>query len=374
MKKFVVVLLFLLAMPFWVHAAVLEKGVRLKELFRVGDARDNALVGYGLVTGLGGSGDSQRSAVTMQSISNALQRMGINVPPEQIRSRNTAAVMIAATLPPYVQPGDKLDVNITSLGDARSLVGGTLLLTHLTGPDGKIYALAQGPVSVGGFSFDLHGNLVQKNHPTSATLTGGAIVERSVDVTLMDEDGYLLYVLNNPDYTTAGRIVDALNRSFGTKIAKAKDAARLMVNVPVEYRQDLVSFIITVENLKVEPDRKATVVINERTGTVVSGGNVKLSKVSITHGDLKVTIKTDYQVSQPQFLIDPGSKVRTEVVPQTALEVNERAPIIVSLPDNTSVADFVAALNQVRASSRDIITILQAVKRSGALHADLIIQ
>jgi flagellar P-ring protein precursor FlgI len=365
---------FLLVSLFTSSALAQEQGVRLKELCRLSDARDNALVGYGVVTGLAGTGDSQRSAGTLQSISNILQRMGVNISPNEIRSRNAAAVIVAATLPPYVQPGDKLDVNITSLGDARSLVGGTLLLTHLTGPDGKIYALAQGPISVGGFSYDLHGNLVQKNHPTAASLPGGAIVERSINVSMMDKDGNLLYVLDNPDFTTAGRIANALNRRFGKKIAKAKDAARVKVLVPHQYREDLVNFLIKVENLMVEPDQKATVVVNERTGTVVSGGDVILSKVSITQGDLKVSIKTDYEVSQPQFLTAPGSEVRTEVIPQTSVEVNEKAPITVSLPDGTTVTDLVSALNQVKASSRDIITILQAIKRSGALHAELIIQ
>lgn len=349
-------------------------GVKIKDLCRISGARDNALVGYGLVTGLAGTGDSTRSEATLQSISNILRGFGVNVLASQITSRNAASVMIVATLPPYARPGDKLDVNVTSLGDARSLVGGTLLLTHLAGPDAKVYALAQGAVSVGGFKYDLNGNVVQKNHPTAATLPGGATVEKEVGTTVIDKDGYLNYVLLEPDFTTAQRIVNALNRIYGN-VSHAVDAGRIAVKVPEENKNNYVAFLTKVENISVEPDTLAKIIVNERTGTVVSGGDVRISKVSITHGDLKVSIRTEYMVSQPSFVRGIGlDGIQTKVVPDTKIDVIEQDSSIVSLPDDTTISDLVSALNKVKASSRDIITILQAMKRAGALHAQLIIQ
>lgn len=375
MKRLSIFILAMTALTMFNAQAVTDKpGIRIKELCRLGDARDNSLVGYGLVTGLAGTGDSTRSKATLQSISNILRGFGVIVLPDQVRSRNAASVMITATLPAYAQPGDKLDVNVTSLGDARSLLGGTLLLSHLTGPDGKVYALAQGPVSVGGFKYDLNGNVVQKNHPTAASIPNGAMVERSVRASLMSDDGSFQYILHQPDFTTAGRIAEAVNRTFQRSIAHAEDASRVRIVVPERDRADLVGFITRLEAITVQPDRYARIVVNERTGTVVSGGDVTISKVSITHGDLKVTISTEYVVSQPFFVRETGSGVRTAVVPNTTIEATEDLPQSVALPDNTSVTDLVAALNRVKATSRDIITILQAMKRAGALHAELIIQ
>lgn len=365
------ILLLLGLTPFTVRA---EDGIRIKDLARLGSARDNALVGYGLVTGLAGTGDSPRSTATQQSISNTLLRFGVNVPTDHLRSRNAAAVMVTTTLPAYARPGDKLDVNVTTLADARSLVGGTLLLTHLIGPDGRIYALAQGPLSVGGFHYDLNGNLVQKNHPTSASIPDGATVERSVDAPIADARGTVEFVLDAPDFTTANRIADALNGSFGFSTAQAIDARRVEILVPQSRQSNVVSFITDAENLVIAPDQRAKIVINERTGTVVSGGNVRISPVSITHGNLKVAISTEFIVSQPMAVIETGPGVRTAVVPQTAIEATEAGSVSVTLPVESSVGDLVGALNRVRATSRDIITILQAIKRAGALHAELIIQ
>lgn len=354
--------------------AAIETGVRIKELSRIADEHDNAIVGYGLVTGLAGTGDSARSFQTMQSLRNLLRRFDVVVPEGQVRSRNTAAVMVTATLPAYSQPGDKLDVNVTSLGDARSLLGGTLVLTHLVGPDSSTYALAQGPVSVGGFKYDLNGNVVQKNHPTAATIPAGATVERTAGTALLTREGKIWYVLHDPDFTTASRIAEALNDRLGPGRAKAVDAARVWVTTSATDQANLVAFLTRIENTVVTPDRPARVVINERTGTVVSGGDVRISQTTISHGDLKVEIDTEFFVSQPLLVRQTGPGVRTQVVPQTTIQVVEQEPISVSLPKDTSVADLVAALNKVKATSRDIITILQAIKRAGALHAELIIQ
>lgn len=351
-----------------------DSTVRIKELCRLAGSKDNALVGYGIVTGLAGTGDSLRSAATLQSIKNILLRFGVNVPMSDVKSRNAAAVMVTANLPAYAQPGDKLDVNVTSMGDARSLVGGTLVLTHLNGPNDKIYALAQGPVSVGGFRYDMNGNLVQKNHPTAANIPDGATVERSVHTQLLDGDGFVELVLFNPDFSTAERIAQSLQKRFGVENAYAVDAARVKVYVPTSERKRIVSFITKVESQSIVPDTRAKIIVNERTGTVVSGGDVRISPTTITHGDISVTITTDSEVSQPSFIHGFNPNVRTVVVPNTDIEVMENATINVMMPDDTSIAELVSALNRVKATSRDVIVILQALKRAGALHAELIIQ
>lgn len=349
-------------------------GVRIKELCRLGGVQDNALVGYGIVTGLAGTGDSVRSLSTLQSVSNVLLRFGVKVPETAIRSRNAAGVMVTATLPAYAQPGDKIDVNVTSLGDARSLLGGTLVLTHLAGPDQRIYALAQGQVSVGGYRYALNGNLAQKNHPTAGIVASGATVEQSVPNTILDETGAVHLVLKDPDLTTANRIATSLNQTFQAGLATAVSPARVRLRVPDHRQANLMAFLTQAEGTVVVPDQRARVVINERTGTVVSGGDVRVTPVTISHGDLQVAIDTKFFVSQPTFVRGALPGVSTEVVPETTIEVREVAPISVTLPNNSSVAELVAALNKVKATSRDVITILQAMKRAGALHADLIVQ
>jgi flagellar P-ring protein precursor FlgI len=358
-------------------ASASQATVRVKDLTRLSSARENALVGYGIVTGLAGTGDTARSFGTLQSISNVLRRFGIDVAPEQLRSRNVAGVMVTTNMPAFARSGDRLSVNVTSLGDARSLLGGTLMLTHLNGPDGELYALAQGPLSVGGFKFDLNGNIVQKNHPTSANIPGGATIERSLETPLVDPDGSVEYVLNDPDLTTASRIADALNRSLGNRpdrLAAVVDASRVRLELPPVGHAERIRILSEIENLRIEPGGRATVVVNERTGTVVAGGEVTISEVTISHGNLKVAISTDYYVSQPLFARNAGPGVQAVVVPDTTIEIEEELPTSVSLPDDTTVADLVLALNRVEASSRDIIVILQAIKRAGALHAELLIE
>lgn len=356
-----------------VNAAV-NAGVRIKDLSRVAGVRDNSLIGYGLVTGLSGTGDSTRSKATIQSVNNILERFGIHVSESQIYSRNVASVMIAATLPPYSRPGDKLDVNVTSLGDARSLLGGTLLLTNLTGPDGNTYALAQGPISIGGFKYDFNGNVVQKNHPTAGTIPDGATVERTVSTDIVNDQGELAILLNEPDNTTADRISRVINGQLGGNSARAVDAGRVIVLVDAHQSANIVSFLTQIENLTVTPDYRSKVVVNERTGTVVSGGDVSISSVSITHGELKLQIETDFSVSQPFLVRQVSDSVSTEIVANSSIDVTEQGLTNMSFPENTTVADLVAALNKVKVSSRDIISILLSIKRAGALHAELIIQ
>ena len=354
-----------------VHA---NSGVRIKDLGRIDGVRDNSIVGYGIMTGLAGTGDSSRSEATLQSVSNMLKDFGVVISADQINSRNVAAVTITATLPPFVRAGDKLDINVSSLGDARSLQGGTLLLTPLYGPDRKVHALAQGQITTGGYTYDLNGNAVQKNHPTAGIIAEGAIVESEVATQVLRDNGEIIILLHNPDYTTANRVATALNRQGEYGVAKSIDAARISLTVPESRRNDLVPLIASIENISVTPEQRAKVVVNERTGTVVAGGDVKISKVTVTHGDLKVSIITDYLVSQPSLLIEPGSSVSTEVVPRTQIDVQESGISTVSLPAGTTVAEFVGALNKIKTSTRDVISILQGIKRAGALHAELIIQ
>jgi len=380
LRNLIICTLFIAVVPL-ANANIDTTEVRIKELGRIATVRDNQLVGYGIVTGLAGSGDTIRFAATFQSISNTLDSFGVDIDPKNLRGRNAAAVMITASLPPFARSGDKLDVNITSMGDARSLVGGTLIRSHLLGPDGNLYALAQGPLLVGGFSYDLFGNLIQKNHPTAAHITGGAVVERTVNTELINGRGEMSYVLHDPDFTTANRVANSINIKFGAGLARATDASRVSIKVPDSSQNNVVSFIAQIEALMIQPDRHAKVVVNERTGTVVAGGNVRISSVSITHGDLKIVIDTEYQVSQPygnmgffNYNTESNSNARTVVVPQTTIDVTEDAPMSVTLPGNSTVSDLVSALNKVKATSRDIITILQTVKRAGALHAELIVQ
>ena len=374
MQKFNIIIANTLLLLLVSSPLAMANTVKVKELTRLSGTKDNALVGYGIITGLAGTGDSSRSKSTFQSIKNILKRFGIDVPVTDVHSRNAAAAMVTTTLSPFSQVGDKLDINVTSMGDARNLVGGTLLMTHLTGADQKIYALAQGPLSVGGFSYDFNGNLVQKNHPTAGYISGGAIVEKQIDLSSIGSNGYISFSLQDPNFSTAFRIAEAINKRFNESIAKAQTASQVVISIPQTYEDNLVSLIMSVQEISVRPDIPARVVVNERTGTVVSGGDVRVSSITITHGDLNVSIKSDFSTSQPLVIGQAGNNVKTETLQQSEIEVSEDTPFNVSLPDNITVSTLVSALNKVKASSRDIITILQSIKRAGALHAELVIQ
>ncbi|KQV57987.1 MULTISPECIES: flagellar basal body P-ring protein FlgI [unclassified Duganella] len=348
--------------------------IRIKDLGKVSGWRENALTGYGLVTGLAGTGDSSRNKATRQSIANMLARFDMTVVAEDVQSRNAAAVMVTASLSPFAREGDTLDVTVTSLGDARSLVGGTLILAPLKGPDGKVYALAQGALTVGGYKYDMNGNVQQKNHPTVASIPSGATVERGVvnDVTLQGNS--VTFVLSEPDYTTASRVAAAINRGLGGNLATALDPSGIEINIPEARRSRLNDFLMAVENVSVEPDRRARVVINERTGTVVAGGDVRISKVAVSHGELKVSILTDNTVSQPLLVSNTGAGVRTAQVSNSRVDVEERGETGLVTAGGNTVADLVQSLTRVKTNTRDIISILRAVKAAGALHAELIVQ
>ncbi|MET3448231.1 flagellar basal body P-ring protein FlgI [Ralstonia sp. 1138] len=347
---------------------------RIKDLGKVQGWRDNVLVGYGIVTGLAGTGDAPTNRTTRQALSNVYSQFNLTVPPEQVQSRNVAVVMVSASLPPFAREGDTLDVTVSSAGDARSLVGGTLLLTPLKGPNGRVYALAQGALSVGGYRYDANGNVLQKNHPTVGSLPNGATVEVGVNAEVLDANQSVTFVLADPDYTTANRIASAINSQLGGATAKARDASGIEVRVPDGQRDQLVSFVARLENVTVEPDRRAKVVINERTGTVVSGGDVKISKVAVSHGDLKISIATQNTASQPGDVIFPGPGVRTAIVSNTRMEASEQNGPGFVPPGANTVADLVQTLAKLHTNTRDIISILRAIKAAGALHAELVVQ
>ncbi|MBL8474821.1 MAG: flagellar basal body P-ring protein FlgI [Methyloversatilis sp.] len=354
--------------------AFAEDMVRLKDLGRLDGWRENHLVGFGVVTGLAGTGDSPRSKATRQSVANLLSNFDMTITADQINSRNVAIVSVMAALPPVTRRGDRVDVVVTSLGDARSLVGGTLLLAPLKGPDARVYALAQGPISIGGYRYDQNGNVAQKNHPTVGSIPGGAQVEAEVLADSLRSDGSFDFVLGQPDHTTAQRIAAIVNTSFGMGIAEVRDSGAIRIHPSAALTGDLPAFLARLENLEVAPDVRARVVINERTGIIVSGGDVRISKVTVAHSDLKVSVVTDFAVSQPIVVGRPGPGLRTTVIPNTRINVDEGVGGVVEIPTRSSVAELVSALNRINASTRDIIAILQGIKAAGALHAELIIQ
>jgi len=364
--------LFVLIIAFATGSACAES-LRIKDIARLDGWRGNQLVGYGVVTGLAGTGDSMRNTATRLSLANLLKQFDLTIPSDQIQSRNVAVVMVTADLPAFGGSGDRIDVAVTSIGDARSLVGGTLLMAPLKGADSKIHVLAQGQVSVGGYKYDANGNVVQKNHPTVGTIPEGGIIEVPVTTTVMYANNSLRLKLAEPDYTTSNRVAQAINKTFGRAIANSIDAGTIEIVVNEEEKKQFVGFMTRLENTQVDPDRHARVVVNERTGTVVAGGDVRLSKVTIAHGDLKLSIATDYAVSQPFYIGRAGDDIRTTVVPRSRIDVSENDNQVIT-QSGTTVADLVQALNRIKTSTRDIIAILQSVKAAGALHADLIIQ
>ncbi len=348
--------------------------VRLKSVARLSGLQENPITGYGLVIGLAGSGDSRRNKDTTQAISNLLQTFGVTISPHEINSRNTATVIVTTSLPSYAHQGDKLDINVASLGDAKSLLGGTLLITPLKGADNLVYALAQGPISIGGFKYDLYGNVIQKNHPTTGLIPSGAVVEKTLYNDLIDKTGDIHLILNRPDFTTADHIEHAVNKKFGANTALARSAQDIEIHPPRLYKQHLIRFVSQLENIAITPDNIPTVVINERTGVVIAGADVTLDAVTISYGNLHIAISTEYATSQPLLVQKMGRQVRTTVTPATNINVNERAGNTVDLKQGATVAHLIAALTKVHTPTRDMIAILESLQRSGALHAELIIQ
>jgi flagellar P-ring protein precursor FlgI len=364
----------MLVLAVFTGSAAMAQPVRVKDLGKLTSWRESGLVGYGLVTGLAGTGDSQRSKATRQSLANVLSRFELEVGSDDIQNRNVAAVMITASLPAFSRPGDALDVTVTSVGDARSLAGGSLLMAPLKGPDGRVYALAQGPLTVGGYRYDGNGNQVQKNHPTVGLISSGAMVEQGLTGGDRRSTDMVTFVLHQADFTTAGRIADAVNAALGENLAEVRDAAGVDIRLPAALRERVPVFMRRIESLSVEPDRRARVVVNERTGTVVTGGDVRIAKVAVSHGDLRITIAAETTVSQPLLVRQVGPEVGTRVITNSQLTVDEPAGTTFIPAGSVTVADLVQALSRAKTNTRDVIAILQAIKAAGALHADLIVQ
>lgn len=347
--------------------------VPLKALGRFDGWRDNSLIGYGLVTGLAGSGDTRRNAVTRQALRNILSRLGTSVSTEMINSRNVAVVIVTATLPASANPGDRIDAVVSSVGDARSLAGGTLLMTPLMGPDQHPYALAQGALTVGGHDFEANLNRQQRNYPTSAVVPGGATVEQPVDASVLGADGLISFLLSEPSFTTAERIALSINQRLGYGLAQVRNADEVEIHFNRAPAQ-LASFISQIENLPVVPDRIPRIVINERTGTIVAGSDVRISGVVISQGDIKVTVTSENYASQPSFIGGFASDVSSLIVTNTTLEVEQGDEDAVISFDETTVGSLFEGLSRARVGTRRVISILQAMKAAGALHAEIVVQ
>jgi len=352
------------------HAESVPQKARVKDVATIEGIRDNQLVGYGLVVGLHGTGDSSQTVFPAQTLISALERMGVTVPQtgsnsaSNMQVKNMAGVFVVATLPPFSRPGSKMDITVSSAGDARSLEGGILLMTPLYGPDGQVYAQAQGALVLGGYMASGGGNSKQVNHPTTARIPGGALVERPVPFDLKQMH-LVSVVLNDADFHTAERMAAAIDAALGGSRAHAVDSRRVEIQAAPE--EDMAELLDRVEGVEVEVYPRARVVVNERTGTVVIGGTVRLQPVSILHGGLSVNVISEPLVSQP----NPGSAGTTKVVEQTTIEAQDKPVNRIDLKEGATVEDLVQELQRTGAGARDVISILQAMKEAGALEADL---
>jgi flagellar P-ring protein precursor FlgI len=370
-QKFPVCALFILGALLISVLAACAGGVRVRDLVMIAGARDNQLVGYGLVAGLAGDGDKD-PIYTKQTVANMLQRYGINVPPTTLSSKNVAVVMVTADIPAFVKSGARLDVQVASMGDAKSLQGGVLLQTPLFGADNKVYAVAQGPMSVGGFTAGTGGGggaTVTKNHPTVATIINGAIVEREIPTTVVRNDTIEL-LLREPDFTSAARMAAAINETF-TNSAHAVDSTSVRVHIPEGVESSPVDFIARLENIEVNPDTPARIIINERTGTIVATSSIRISSCAVAHGNITINVASTLDVSQPNPFSNTG---QTVVTPRTQTDVTETKSSVVPLPEMPTVEKVASALNSLGVTPRDVMAIFQAMKQAGALQAELIIR
>ena len=361
--KTILALLAALATPTWAAT-----GSRIKELASWEGVRDNQLIGYGLVVGLAGTGDQRQTMFSAQSLTNMLERMGVSVSPTAIRVMNTAAVMVTATLPPFAQPGTRIDVTAASMGDAKNLQGGLLLLTPLRAPNGQVFAAAQGAVVTGGFMAGRGGNSQTVNHPTVGRIVAGALVEQAAPSTPPSD--HLRLQLRRADFATASHVAQAVNKQFPANpnpVARAENSAAIAIETPPSYANRPVEFMAQIEALVVEAERAAKIVVNERTGTVVAGREVRIAPVSVLQGNLSVEIQTSFAVSQPNAL----SSGETAVVPQIGVTAKEERARNIVLKEGATVDDLVRALISIGSTPRDIIAILQNLRAAGALDAEL---
>ncbi len=346
--------------------------VRVGDIANIQGVRSNQLVGYGLVVGLEGTGDGQSTQFTQATIVNMLRRFGIDVPAAQVSVKNVAAVMVTADLPAFVKPGSKMDVLVSSMGDAKSLQGGTLLQTALRAADGQIYAAAQGPISIGGFNYSSGGSKIQKNDVNVGVIPNGADVEQSVPMPLSSNGDSIELTLQSPDFTTASRVASAIGMQLPGVSAMAEDGATIAVSIPSAYRNNLIPFIASLESVMVTPDVKARIVIDERTGTVVIGGNVRLGAGAVAHGDINITVtNTPVVVPAPPMSVNAPPPL---VVPQKSTKVKEQTGKLAAIPATTTVDQLVHALNSLGVTPRDLISILQGMKAAGMIQAEIDIQ
>jgi flagellar P-ring protein FlgI len=356
-----------LAAPWAAQAA----SVRIKDIVNVQGVRGNDLVGYGLVVGLNGTGDSLRSIpFTEDSLINLLERLGVNIEGEDVKAKNVAAVIVTATLPPFARSGSEIDATISAIGDAESLLGGTLVLTPLLAADGNVYAVAQGTVIAGGFEAEGSAETVTQGVPTSGVIPSGARIEQEVSFAF-DELRSVRLALRDPDFTTAQRIQGAINREVGLEVARTLDSGTIDVAVPAAFANRVAAFVSAIENLSVTPDLAARVVVDQRSGTIVVGADVRISEVAVSQGNLTVRVTETPQVSQP----NPFGEGDTVVVPRTDVEVDTQANNrIAVLNEGTTLAELVQGLNALGVGPRDLIDILSAIKAAGALHAEFIVR
>ncbi len=349
-------------------ATALPAATRLKDLVSIEGVRDNQLVGYGVVVGLNRTGDKQQTIFTTQSLANMLLQMGVSVSSTAIKVANTASVMVTATLPPFAQPGTKIDVTAAAIGDASNLQGGILLMTSLRGTNGQVYAVAQGPVVTGGFVAGRGGVTQTVNHPTVGRAPNGATVERAAPS--VEPTTRVRLQLRTADFATSARIAEVINKEFAAAappIAQAENSALIGVDTPAEWKARMTEFIAALEDLRVEVDMPARIVVNERTGTIVIGKDVRIAPVAILHGNLSIEIQTNLLVSQP----GPAPRGTTEVVPETTVTAKDAPTRNVVLKQGATVEELVRALTAIGSSARDIIAILQNLRAAGALDADL---
>lgn len=343
------------------------EATRIKDLADIQGVRSNQLVGYGLVVGLQGTGDDKKLLFTIRSLVNMLERMGVTVNPRDAEVENVAAVMVTADLLPFVKAGNRMDVLVSSIGDAETLQGGTLLLTPLLGSDGEVYAVAQGPVSIGGgVSAGGSAAKVQKNFPTVGRVVGGALIEKEIPLDFNGKTS-ISVTLHNPDFTTASRVAEVINGALNDQFARTPDAGTVEVAVPEDFSGKVVSLVTMLEGLDVIPDTESKVMVNERTGTVVMGESVRISTVAVSHGNLSIEIKESPSVSQPL----PFSTGDTVVVPETEITMQEERSPLFLVEAGVNIGEVVRALNALGVSPRDLIAILQAIKSAGALQAKL---
>ena len=366
--RFTVVAAVLCALPGSTPAITASQPSRLKDVVTLQGITPQPLVGFGLVIGLNKTGDRRQTIFSTQSLTNMLTKFGVNVSGEDIKVENIAAVMVTAELSPYQRVGARLDIVASSIGDARSLQGGTLLPTPLKGPDGGVAALATGPLSIGGFGGGNAGNSVQVNHLTVGRVPGGAIVQTVGSLPMAASDT-LVFALREPDFSTASRVAQAINVHMGTLSARVLDPGSVMLEVPERFKQAVPELLAQLESLPVETDVVARVVINERTGTVVIGGNVRIGPSAVAHGNLAVRIQTRLDASQPL----PYSRGETRIVPNQQVDVREGNNRLVTLEEGATLDSVTSALNALGASPRDIIAIVQALKAAGALKAEIVI-